>query len=67
MIRKTATTTVLAGGALLAGCAADTTTLDATNHGPAMDEPFLEAIGITRRLDLPSAQGKARLRPASDC
>ncbi len=38
MNRKTATATVLAGSAMLTGCAADTTTLDAANHGPAMAE-----------------------------
>jgi len=38
MIRRTVTASVLACGAMLAGCAADTTPLDTSDAGPAMAE-----------------------------
>jgi hypothetical protein len=38
MLRKIATATVLACGAMLTGCAADTTALDTSDHGPTTAE-----------------------------
>jgi hypothetical protein len=50
MIRKTATATVLACAAMLTGCAADTTTLDTSDHGPAMAEQSEPASAETTEM-----------------